>query len=261
MLCALVSACSKYPKVQVEQVSGIEFVQVGADGFVYAIDDNADEKKHPASLFDAPDSLIEALGLQEGVESSVRSYLIKAQDKYVLVDVGLGEKANGQLLNKMQELGISPDDIDFVLITHMHGDHIGGLLKDGEPVFRNAELEISADELSFWEEGENPQQQAVLDVYSERLVAFNPGDLMPCGIEAVALPGHTPGHVGFRFEKVMIIGDVIHGWDLQAAYPDYCARFDMDKEQSVATRKAVLEQCRKENLLIAGMHLKNSFEK
>lgn len=264
MLLSLMCACSKSPKVSTLEGTDIELVRVASDGTVFGLMDNAEERKHPAALFDAPDSLMAALGLQDGVASSVRAYIIKvnreASSGCVLIDAGLGEMANGQILNQLSELKLTPDMIEHIFLTHMHGDHIGGLISNGAAVFKNAELWLSADEFAFWNKEENALQQAVFQAYAGKVHLFNPGDELPLGIEGIAAPGHTPGHVAFRYGDVMIIGDAIHGWDLQNSYPEYCARFDMDKEQAVETRKALLEKCRKEHLLIGGMHLPKAFE-
>lgn len=264
MLTTLFAACSKYPMIHTYNNTDMDFVLVGLDGSISGIRDNADEKKHPATLFDAPDSLMQTLGLQDGVESSIRTYIVREQPPKsacccVLIDAGLGEMVGGQLQNRLKDLKI--DTVNHILLTHMHGDHIGGLLSDGQPVFKHAQLWLSAKEYAFWMEGENPLQQAVMAAYADRLHLFCAGDSLPLGIEAIDAPGHTPGHVAFRYGSVMIIGDAIHGWDLQKDHPEYCARFDMDKEQAISTRKALLEKCREEHLLIAGMHLPSAFEK
>lgn len=264
MLLSLMCACSKNLKVSTLEGTDIEYVCIASGDTIFGFSDNAEEKKHPAALFDAPDSLMAALGLQDGVASSVRAYIIKeerdASSTCVLIDAGLGEMANGQILNQLSELQLSPDMIEYVFLTHMHGDHIGGLISNGAAVFKNAELWLSADEFAFWNKEENTMQQVVFQAYANNVHLFNPGDELPLGIEGIAAPGHTPGHVAFRYGDVMIIGDAIHGWDLQNNYPEYSARYDMDKEQAVETRKALLKKCREEHLLIGGMHLPKAFE-
>lgn len=236
----------------------ISFVQT-QDGTVYGLQDNEGDKKHPADLFDAPDSVIQMLGLEEGIESSIHTYIVCKDNYYVLIDVGLGEMGHGQLLQNMQELGLEPDTIKQILITHMHGDHIGGLLSEGEPVFKQADLCISVDEYEFWNKEENQLQQAVLKAYAGRIVTFNEEDLLPLGIKAIAVPGHTPGHMAFQYGNVMIIGDAIHGWDLQKEHPEYCARFDMDKDSAIQSRKQLLDYCKTNKLFVGGMHMPKAF--
>ena len=77
---------------------------------------------------------------------------------------------------------------------------------------------------------------------------------MPCGVEAMASYGHTPGHTLYRTDDKLIVGDIMHGLALQMEYSDFCARFDMDHEKAIASRKAVLEQVKKEGWTMFGMH-------
>lgn len=234
-------------------------MRVGMHGVIYGLQDNESDKKHPATLFDAPDSVIQALGLEEGIESSIRTYLVREKTECVLIDAGLGEMGHGQLLSLLQTIELTPDTIHHILLTHMHGDHIGGLMHDGEPIFKHAELWLSADEYAYWYSDENPMQKAVLDAYSDRLHLIHEGDDLPLNIKAIAAPGHTPGHLAYQYGHIVIIGDAIHGWDLQKDHPEYCARFDMDKEQAIATRKYLLEYSRDSNLVVAGMHMPEAF--
>ena len=77
---------------------------------------------------------------------------------------------------------------------------------------------------------------------------------MPCGVEAMAAYGHTPGHTIYHTDNKLIVGDIMHGLALQMEHPDFCARFDMDHEKAIASRKAVLEQVKKEGWTMFGMH-------
>ena len=83
---------------------------------------------------------------------------------------------------------------------------------------------------------------------------FTIGDALPCGVEAIAANGHTPGHTRYRTDDKLIVGDIMHGLPLQMDHPDFCARFDMDHEKAIASRKAVLEQVKKEGWTMFGMH-------
>ena len=114
---------------------------------VHAINDNEKPQTMPASIFTgAAASLAQVLGLEEGIPASMNAILIEKEGEQILFDTGNGRE-NSQLLPKLEALGFAPEDIDLIFITHMHGDHIGGLVKDGKAVFENAKLYINTKEL------------------------------------------------------------------------------------------------------------------
>lgn len=223
----------------------------------HVISDNAAPHTMPLALFgDVPDELVASLNIADGIPSSVSVMLLEKDGQQLLFDAGNGND-DSQMLPRLKELGYLPTDIDAVFITHLHGDHIGGLVKDGRPVFPQAKLYIPAVELDAWTQSpeSTPKKvQAMMLAYGENLVKFALGDALPCGVEALAAYGHTPGHTIYRSDDILIAGDIMHGVALQLENPEYCARFDMDKEQAVATRKAVLELVKKEGWTMHGMH-------
>ena len=83
---------------------------------------------------------------------------------------------------------------------------------------------------------------------------FAATDALPCGVQAIPAYGHTPGHTVYRVDDFLIVGDIMHGVALQMAHPEYCARFDMNHEQAIATRKTIVDQVKKENWKMVGMH-------
>ena len=106
------------------------------------IQDNAKERLMERSLFpDASDSLVASLGLQDGIPSTVSVFLVETDGKKMLFDTGLG-LPDSRMLPSLQALGVAPEDIDYLYITHFHGDHIGGMLKDGKPVFPEAQVYV-----------------------------------------------------------------------------------------------------------------------
>ena len=223
---------------------------------IFPIQDNLSPRMMGRTLFpDAPDSLIAELGLEEGIPASVSAFLVKTGGNEILFDAANGAP-DSQLMPVLESLQTTADDVDYIFITHLHGDHIGGLLKEGEAVFSNAVIYINKIEHDAWMAMEGRQSEGLRNIcnaYGERVKTFTPEDELPCGIEAVEAYGHTPGHTAYRVGDALIAGDVMHGTALQARYPEFSAGFDMDKEMSVKTRRAILKMA-EEGVKVYGMH-------
>lgn len=224
------------------------------------IKDNPDNKLMPRTLFpEAPDSLIEQLGLQEGIPASISTFLMKADGEWVLFDTGLGAAHGGQLVNSLAAMGLTPDSIGSIYLTHFHGDHIGGLVQEGQPVFANAQIYAGAVEYKAWIEDmpadRNGQQREAMEAYKEHLHLFQFGDTLSHGIVALDAIGHTPGHTAFEKAGMLVIGDLMHGAALQLDHPEFSGNYDMDKAQAAASRERIIEYARQHHLVMAGMHL------
>ena len=236
----LTNACSRAPQIE-----------------IHPIQDNVQPRMMQRALFpEAPDSLISALGLEDGIPSSVCAFLVKTEDKDILFDAANGAP-DSQLLPVLDSLGTQPEDIDCIFITHLHGDHIGGLVKSDLAVFTNADLYINKIELEAWMD--KPQEQTerlrkIIGLYSSRLKTFTLEDKLPYDITAIEAYGHTPGHTAFRIGSAIIAGDIMHGTALQIGHPEFCARFDMDKGKAVSSRKAIMKTAAEEGLRVYGMH-------
>lgn len=224
---------------------------------IIPIQDNPNPRVMSRSLFaDAPDSLFSALGLQEGIPSSVCAFLVRTQGKNVLFDAANGAP-DSRLRYVLDSCGVAAEDIDFVFITHLHGDHIGGLLLEDKAAFPNAEVYINKVEYDAWmsmPESQSAKLRVISAAYNERLKTFSVNDELPCGVEAIAAYGHTPGHTAYKVENNLIAGDIMHGVALQLHYPEYCARFDMDTAQSIMARKNILQMAKDNHLTVYGMH-------
>ena len=222
------------------------------------IEDKPEPTLQPHNLYpDVPDSLWIALGLQEGVPSSMSCFLLQTEGKNILLDAGLGAPFS-QLIPKLTTLDVKPEELQLIYITHFHPDHIGGLLKDGKVVFQNAEVYVNRVEAEAWQKMEGNQSvqaKTVLDAYKQHLHLFEAGDTLPGDVITIAAYGHTPGHTLFQKDSMLVIGDLIHGAALQLEYPEYCPLYDMDAETARESRLRILNYARENRLTMYGMHL------
>ncbi|MCQ2975766.1 MAG: MBL fold metallo-hydrolase [Bacteroidales bacterium] len=249
------------PQEQGKDYSKIQFLNSKEKQFddfsLYWLKDNLDDKLFPTNLFsDASDSLIEALNLKQGLKTTMSAFLIKSNGKYILFDSGNGENANGQLINNLASLNLTPDSINYVFLTHFHGDHIGGMLnKEGEIVFKNAEIYSSKLEYESAKTQNNAQAVEMINKYQNQFKTFEFGDTLPENIIAIEAIGHTAGHTVYQKSNLLIIGDLLHAIELQIPHPEVCANFDADKSNSKNSRKKILDYALENNLITCGMHL------
>ncbi len=194
--------------------------------------------------------------------NAMNAFLVKTPDKVILVDAGLGNK----LFENMRSLGVEADQVDIIILTHMHGDHIGGLIKDGKVMFPKAEIYLPQPEYDYWmSDSKFERQQNVIRLYKDRLHLFMPGklgqqasDLIP-GFKAYAAYGHTPGHTIYMLEsandRMLIWGDLTHAMALQMPYPQVAVTYDVNPGDAIESRKQVLKYVSENNIPIAGMHI------
>ena len=197
-----------------------------------------------------------------GFRHSTNAFLIKANGQNILVDTGFGNT----LLEKLEELGIAPEQINVILLTHMHGDHIGGLVRDGRPVFPRAKIYVNTIELDHFTRVA-PSQGAldVMNAYRANIETFHAHHLgfvfreVYPGIRAIASYGHTPGHTAFMIvsgrERLIIAGDFLHVALVQFPHPEISATFDMDQNAAAASRRHIMEYAARRHIPVAGMHI------
>ena len=192
----------------------------------------------------------------------------------LLIDTGYGTRGPGtagRLGSALAATGVTPGEIGTVLLSHLHPDHAGGLLTEaGAAAYPNAELVLHADEARHWlpddalsraPDGAKPYfeaARAAVAAYGGR-VREHAGGEVASGIAAVALPGHTPGHCGFRITSgaasLLMWTDIVHLPAIQFARPEAGVAFDVDGDQARATRGRILDEVATERCLIAGSHL------
>ena len=232
---------------------------------VYPIQDNVEPRVMARALFTASDELVASLGLEEGVPASVSAFLVETGGVQILFDAANGAP-DSQLMPVLNSLEVSPDDIDYIYITHLHGDHFGGLVQknaEGADVcaFNKAVLMIPQKEYDAWvtPDDQNARLKEVLATYGDRIRTFSYDEDLPDGVKAIPAPGHTPGHTAYRIADVLIAGDVMHGVALQLENPEVCARFDQDQTNAVASRKDLIDLAKTEGLTMYGMHFPSPY--
>jgi len=197
-----------------------------------------------------------------GFSQSTNVFLIKAPGRNILIDTGFGTT----IFDKMKKLGVEPDQIDAVLLTHLHGDHIGGLQKDGVPLFPKAKIYLSVRERNYWTvTNVNQGAVAALAPYGSNVETFEPGalgtvlrELLP-GITPIAAYGHTPGHTIFLIEnggsKLIVIGDLLHVALVQFPLPEISATYDQDQRAAAETRRQTMDYAARNTIPVGGMHM------
>ena len=231
----------------------------------------------PLSLFRGADqaALLAMAGAPQ-TPGSFNVFLIERGTERLLVDAGNGAlrpERTGQLRSSLTQAKTAPEDIGAILITHLHGDHIGGLVADGKPAFPRARVYVPRPEYDYWmseeamrqapegRRGAFPLVRGVLRVLEQDklLALFTPGETVAPNITSVALFGHTPGHTGFllasKNQKLLFVGDLLHAADLQFSRPDLTLEFDTDQMMAKETRLRTFAQIAAEQTPIAAAHL------
>jgi glyoxylase-like metal-dependent hydrolase (beta-lactamase superfamily II) len=175
---------------------------------------------------------------------------------------------DGHLVDRLRELGYAPEDVDVVVITHGHPDHIGALSKRGQPVFAKARYVFAAAEYDFWQRGENVREArkfnrelfvTIATPLAERASFIKPGDDIAPGIRAVDAAGHSPGmtayHVESEGKRLLIWADTCTHYVVALQRPDLAFSMDDDKEKATATRQRILDMAATDELFVAGFHM------
>ena len=273
------SAHAAAPMLGVHQPTHYRF-KLGSFELTTILDANA--------LIDGPWPLIGANASQGEVDRLMFDNLLPA-NKYqpgftpmilntgkelILFDTGNGAKGfvprpqGGWLASQLAPAGFKPDNIDLVILSHGHPDHIGGLFEAGKPLFPNARYAIGDVEYQFWSP-ENKHSgdmakfaslfRAHVTTLADKISFLKPGSDVAPGIRAVEGYGHTPGHLAFHIEsegkRLLFWGDCAHHQAASLARPDWHCVFDVDKEKAAATRKRIFEMVAIDRMPVSGYHM------
>lgn len=182
--------------------------------------------------------------------------LVNTGSELVLFDTGLNPAG---ITAALAGAGYTPDQVDIVVLTHMHGDHIGGLSGDAGNTFPNARYVTGAVEFDHWAAAGNEGFDAKVAPLAEQTTMINGGDTVASGIEAVEAFGHTPGHMAYRLESdgksLLIAADFANHYVWSLGYPDWEVKFDMDKSTAATTRRTLLSMLAAERIPFIGYHM------
>lgn len=274
-------AAAQAPAKRPDQVPGFFRLPVG-DVEVTALYDGGGMVR-PEILHGLPADRLAALMAESGLDPkagepiAINAFLLNTGSRLILVDTGAGTAFGaraGLLPANLRAAGYAPEQVDTVLLTHMHQDHALGLAApDGKALFPNAVVRASQAEADYWlsdglpasvPEARKPSLAAlrkVADLYSAggRWKPFGPGEAPVEGVTVEPLPGHTPGHCGFRVtsrgQSLLAFGDIVHSTSVQFAHPEASIDYDVDQARAKATRLALLPKLAGEACWIAGAHL------
>lgn len=220
---------------------------------------------------------LEANFLGKEPHLSINAYLVNDGERLVLIDAGSGTllgAAAGKLVRHLTASGYRADQVDAVILTHVHADHSGGLIVDGKPQFPNAEIHLADREYRYWieregvtalTEAQKTDFQRAHDALAPYIAAgkvkrfADNGAVLP-NLGSTLRAGHTPGHSAIVLtaddgQRLVFWGDVIHGDYIQFDTPDVFVSFDVDGTAAAATRAVALADAADGRYLVAGAHL------
>ena len=211
------------------------------------------------------------------MQTAVNGFLINTGKHIVLIDAGASNlygPSLGFLGKNLQLAGYDSTQVDVVALTHLHGDHIGGLIDaTGQPAFPKARIVVSQDESEYWLSPEIAAKSRVSDQrYFNRVrdiagpylsrkqwQSIHSNEIVVPGIRVLSTAGHTPGHVAYIVESdgqsLFIWGDLVHSHAVQFAKPEVSIEFDFDQKRATATRLEIMKAMAETRSLVAGMHL------
>ncbi|MDQ1229169.1 MBL fold metallo-hydrolase [Sphingomonas sp. SORGH_AS_0879] len=209
-------------------------------------------------------------------EGMINAFLIDMDGRLVLIDSGAGNlygTEGGGLKQAIVAAGYTPEQVTDVFVTHLHEDHVGGLVLDGQPVFPHATIHIPRKDADFWLDDRNragvddllkpffPAVQGVLAPYRRagRVSPFEEGAALLPGLTPIAAPGHTPGHTAYLLsdagQSLLFWGDTVHMAPVQLPHPKVAIRYDWNVPMAVASRRTLFAMAADRHWLVAGAHI------
>ena len=275
-----VSAGSAMAAAPMAKFSAPGFYRMTLGNFeVTALSDGTVDLPVEKLLKDDPKKVTDALAksfLATPLETSVNAYLVNTGSKLVLIDTGaagLFGPTLGKLLANLKASGYEAAQVDEVYVTHLHPDHVGGLLAAGAMAFPNATIRADQKESDFWLSQANMDKAPAeaKGFFQGAMGALNPyvaagkykpfsGDteLVP-GVKASSTYGHTPGHTSYLVEsggqKLLVVGDLIHVAAYQLGKPATTISFDTDAKAAAAARAKAFGQAAKDHVIVGAAHI------
>ncbi|MCI4660436.1 MAG: MBL fold metallo-hydrolase [Neomegalonema sp.] len=251
--------------------------RVGLGGFeVSTVFDGAIHLKGPYPIFgedqfeeDVAELMAENFLPADQFEIGFTPTIVNTGEQVVMFDTGNGavrrEAGAGALRARLSTVGLTPEQVDVVVITHFHADHIGGLMEDGAPAYPNARYVVPRVEYDFWaadaQAAGNTGQltQANVVPLAEKMTFIEDGQDVVSGITAVAAHGHTPGHTAYHIEsdgkRLMLCGDACNHYVASLQRPDWHVRFDMEKDKAAQTRTRLFDMIAADKIPFTGYHM------
>ena len=198
--------------------------------------------------------------------------LVELDDNLILFDTGFGESGRqngyGKLVDRMAAAGYGPEAVTIVVLTHLHPDHILGLMTGGKPTFPNARYAVGAREFEWWtsDEAKNGEKAGMAKTVEDLVVPLKDkttflkdGDALVSDVTAFDAPGHTPGHMVFELnsagQRLMLTADTANHFVASLQKPDWKVGFDMDPDMAIETRKRVFDRIAAERIPFIGYHM------
>ncbi len=210
------------------------------------------------------------------IQGSINAFLINTGSKLILIDTGAGllyGSCCDHLMANLRAAGYQPEQVDELLLTHLHKDHVGGVILDGKMAFPNAVLRVSKKEADYWL---NPANKATAPAFlssffdsavasvapyqsAGRFKTFDDNQMLDPGIWSLATPGHTPGHTSYVVQSgtqtLLVWGDIIHVASIQLQNPTASVEYDTDAQAAQRSRRMMLRLAASRHLLVGAAHI------